>query len=39
MSNYLFMSRKIDDIIDDIRYNPSDISEQEELDDDGEYYN
>ena len=39
MSNWLFMSRKIDDIIDDIRYNPSDISEQEELDDDGEYYN
>ena len=27
------------DIIDDIRYNPSDISEQEELDDGGEYYN
>lgn len=35
MSNCLFMSGKIDDI----RYNPSNISEQEELDDGGEYYN
>lgn len=35
--NILYVVGKIDDIIDDIRYNPSDISEQEELDDGGGY--
>ena len=35
--NILYVVGKIDDIIDDIRYNPSNISEQEELDDGGGY--
>ena len=37
--NILYVVGKIDDIIDDICYDPSDNSEQEELDDGGEYYN
>ena len=36
--NILYVVGHINDIIDDICYNPSDVSEAEELDDGGEYY-